>query len=41
MASASPDGLIGENGLIEIKCPQSVNHLRFWMTEKIKPEYLA
>ncbi|ATO56895.1 lambda exonuclease family protein [Bartonella sp. 1-1C] len=41
MAGASPDGLIGENGLIEIKCPQSVNHLRFWMTEKIKPEYLA
>lgn len=41
MAGASPDGLIGENGLVEIKCPQSANHLRFWMTETIKPEYLA
>ncbi|AQX26415.1 lambda exonuclease family protein [Bartonella sp. Raccoon60] len=41
MAGASPDGLIGEDGLVEIKCPQSVNHLRFWMTETIKPEYLA
>ena len=27
MAGASPDGLIGEDGLIEIKCPSSVNHV--------------
>ncbi|AQX28205.1 MULTISPECIES: lambda exonuclease family protein [unclassified Bartonella] len=41
MVGASSDGFVGENGLVEIKCPRSVNHLRFWITEKIKPEYLA
>ncbi len=41
MAGASPDGLIGENGLIEIKCPQSINHLRFCIDDEIKPEYHA
>ncbi|WP_273721792.1 lambda exonuclease family protein [Bartonella sp. ML71XJBT] len=41
MAGASPDGLIDKDGLIEIKCPQSSNHLRFFMDNEIKPEYLA
>ncbi|MBB5074080.1 exodeoxyribonuclease (lambda-induced) [Bartonella callosciuri] len=41
MAGASPDGLIGEDGLIEVKCPRSVNHMRFFLDDKIKPEYLA
>ncbi|WP_019223384.1 lambda exonuclease family protein [Bartonella rattaustraliani] len=41
MAGASPDGLIGDDGLIEVKCPRSVNHMRFFMDSQIKPEYLA
>ncbi|QEE11715.1 YqaJ viral recombinase family protein [Bartonella krasnovii] len=41
MAGASPDGLIGEDGLIEIKCPQSSNHLRFFIDGNIKSEYYA
>ncbi|QEE12087.1 YqaJ viral recombinase family protein [Bartonella krasnovii] len=41
MAGASPDGLIGEDGLIEIKCPQSSNHLRFFIDSNIKPEYIT
>ncbi|UNE54918.1 lambda exonuclease family protein [Bartonella machadoae] len=41
MAGASPDGLIGEDGLIEIKCPRSATHMRFCIDEEIKPEYLA
>ncbi len=41
MAGASPDGLIGEDGLIEVKCPQSTTHLRFFMYDEIKPEYHA
>ncbi|EJF82923.1 lambda exonuclease family protein [Candidatus Bartonella washoeensis] len=41
MAGASPDGLIGEDGLIEVKCPQSTSHLRFFMYDEIKPEYIA
>ncbi len=41
MAGASPDGFVGEDGLVEIKCPQSANHLRFFMDGNIKPEYIA
>ncbi|WP_208433289.1 lambda exonuclease family protein [Bartonella taylorii] len=41
MAGASPDGFVGENGLVEVKCPQSTTHLRFFMDGKIKPEYIA
>ncbi|UTO29105.1 lambda exonuclease family protein [Bartonella harrusi] len=41
MAGASPDGLIGEDGLVEVKCPQSTTHLRFFMYDEIKPEYIA
>ncbi|WP_336288615.1 lambda exonuclease family protein [Bartonella sp. CB60] len=41
MAGASPDGLIGEHGLIEIKCPKSTTHIRFFMDHEIKPEYSA
>ncbi|WP_175869146.1 lambda exonuclease family protein [Bartonella gabonensis] len=41
MAGASPDGLIDKEGLIEIKCPRSTNHMRFFIDNEIKPEYLA
>lgn len=41
MAGASPDGFIGEDGLVEVKCPQPPNHLRFFIDSNIKPEYLA
>ncbi|WP_273754802.1 lambda exonuclease family protein [Bartonella sp. MM73XJBT.G] len=41
MAGASPDSLIDEDGLIEIKCPRSTNHMRFIIDNEIKPEYLA
>lgn len=35
-AGASPDGLVGDNGLIEIKCPFSqVNIARIWASEDI------
>lgn len=27
MTSASPDGLVGENGLVEIKCPNTATHI--------------
>ena len=33
----SPDGLIGEDGGIEIKCPQSITHLR-WMLDGQVPD---
>ena len=40
-AGASPDMLIGKNGLVEIKCPNSSTHLETLNTGHIKKEYLA
>lgn len=37
---ASPDGLIGTNGLIEIKCPKLNTHLKTISTNTIKSEYM-
>lgn len=37
----SPDGLIGEDGGIEIKCPQPENHLRFMFDGVLPKEYAA
>lgn len=39
MAGASPDGLVGESGLLEIKCPQPATHLKTLRTGKIEPKY--
>ena len=37
---SSPDGLIGKDGVLEIKCPESVTHLQY-LTEAILPvEYV-
>lgn len=36
---ASPDGLVGEKGLIEIKCPNTWTHLETIKTGKPKREY--
>lgn len=37
----SPDGLIGDDGLIEIKCPTDKTYTEYLLTLKIKPEYYA
>lgn len=34
---ASPDGLLGSEGLIEIKCPTSTTHLQ-WLIDGVVPE---
>mgnify|MGYP000253540268 CR=1 FL=1 len=39
-AGASPDGLIGEYGLVEIKCPQPTEHIRTLTGGAIKKGYL-
>jgi putative phage-type endonuclease len=36
-AGASPDGLVGEDGAIEIKCPKTETHIR-WLLAGIVPE---
>lgn len=37
---ASPDGLVGTDGLVEIKCPQTVTHLRRVKEGVVPPEYI-
>ena len=39
-AGASPDGLVGEEGLVEIKCPNSATHLKTLLNGKIAKKYL-
>lgn len=36
---ASPDGLVGNDGLLEIKCPNTATHIDFMRTGKPKNEY--
>lgn len=38
-SGASPDRLVGDDGLIEIKCPQPKAHLDFLMTGAVPDEY--
>ena len=37
----SPDGLIGNDGLIEIKCPNDSVYFKLLLSNNIKPEYIA
>lgn len=39
MAGASPDGLIGDKGLIEIKCPNSSTHLDALINKDFNSKY--
>jgi putative phage-type endonuclease len=36
----SPDGLVGDDGLIEIKCPRPKTHLRSLLTGEVPAEYV-
>jgi len=38
-AGASPDGLVGEDGLLEIKCPTSATHIDTIMSGEIDMKY--
>lgn len=39
MAGASPDGLIGDKGLIEIKCPNTATHIDYATSGKAPTKY--
>jgi putative phage-type endonuclease len=41
MAGASPDGLVGEDGLVEIKCPNTSTHIATLMADKAPSGYMA
>lgn len=38
--AASPDGLVGDDGLIEIKCPNTATHVAFLRTGKPDGKYI-
>lgn len=40
MFGASPDGLVGENGQIEVKCPDTTTHLNTLLTKEVPEEYI-
>jgi putative phage-type endonuclease len=40
MSGASPDGLTGHNGLIEIKCPSTHTHVATLLKRSVDPDYL-
>lgn len=41
MAGCSPDGLIGDKGGLELKCPKSATHLGYLRSGKVPSQYLA
>ncbi len=42
MAGASPDGLVGNDGMVEIKCPDSKTALECWLSEDpVESKYFA
>lgn len=40
MFGCSPDGLIGEDGLVEIKCPNTATHIDYVMADKVPSNYV-
>jgi putative phage-type endonuclease len=41
MSGASPDGFVGDDGLIEIKSPQQAAHLETLLTNKVPAKYVT
>ena len=40
MCGVSPDGLVGDDGLVEVKCPRSANHLSYLKAQSVPKEHL-
>lgn len=41
MAGASPDGLVGDDGLIECKCPQTNTHIETLLSQSVPTKYFT
>ena len=41
LAGCSPDGLVGEQGLVEIKCPETHSHITTLIERDISNEYIV
>jgi putative phage-type endonuclease len=39
MSGASPDGLVGDDGLVEIKCPESKTQMETLLSQKVPNKY--
>lgn len=37
--ACSPDGIAGEDGLVEIKCPKPETHIEYLLMQEINPKY--
>ena len=40
MSGASPDGFVGEDGLVEIKCPESKTQMETLLNQKVPSKYI-
>lgn len=40
MSGASPDGMVGDDGLLELKCPTTATHIDFLLGESIADKYI-
>jgi len=41
MSGASPDGLIGTDGLLEVKCPNTATHLDYLLSGTVPQKYIT
>ena len=39
MAGASPDGLVNDDGLLEIKCPNTATHIETLLSQTVPSKY--
>jgi putative phage-type endonuclease len=39
MAGASPDGLVGDDGLLEVKCPNTATHIETLLSQTVPGKY--
>ena len=40
MSGASPDGLVADSGLVEIKCPNTQTHIETMLAKRVPPRYM-
>ena len=41
MTGASPDGLVGDDGLVEVKCPQTATHIETLLGQTVPGKYVT
>jgi putative phage-type endonuclease len=41
MSGCSPDGLVGKDGMIEVKCPNTATHIETLLTQAIPEKYIT